>query len=146
VLGISEIFPAAAGAPPDEPLAPGERWSITDQVVVPGAVGAARLEGRGRLASLGYEDGEEVARLVTSSVLRFQSEQQADDGSIVALDGSQVTEQHAAHDLADGALRSSSSTTEGTFDLDIRPPYGQPRDPVRGTLRVRVTSTTVRLD
>ena len=25
-LGLSEVFPAAAGAPPDRPLAPGDRW------------------------------------------------------------------------------------------------------------------------
>jgi len=146
VLGISEIFPAAAGAPPEGALSPGERWTIDDRVVIPGAVSAARLTGRGRLAALGFEDGEEVARLTTSSILRFRSEQEAADGEVVVLDGAQVTDQRAAHDLADGALRSSSSTTEGRFDLEIRPPYGQRRDPVRGTLTVRVSSETIRLD
>jgi len=146
VLGISEIFPAAAVAPPVGPLSPGERWVIDDDVAVPGSVGLARLSGSGRLRELGIESGEEVARLVTSSTLRFSSSQEADDGEIVLLDGEQVTEQRASHDLHDGAIRSSSSTTTGLFDLEIQPPFGQLRDPVRGTLRVRVTSKTLRLD
>jgi hypothetical protein len=145
-FGISEIFPAAAGAPPDGPLGPGERWHIDDRVVVPGATSPARLTGEGRLAGLGVIDDEDVARLATSSVLRFSSSQQTDDGEVIALDGEQVTEQRAAHDLDDGAVRSSSSTTVGRFDLEITPPFGELRDPVRGTLSVRVTSRTVRLD
>src|SRR4051812_47708982 len=39
VLGISEIFPAAAGAPPAGRLHPGEHWTIDDDVAVPGSVG-----------------------------------------------------------------------------------------------------------
>lgn len=146
VLGISEIFPAAAAAPPDAALAPGERWDIDDRVVVPGAVDAARLTGAGRLRELGIEDDVEVARLVTSSVLQLTSERESDDGERVRLEGQQVTEQRASHDLRDGAVRSASSTTTGVYDLAITPPFGEVRDPVRGTLRVRITSTTTRLD
>ena len=146
VLGISEIFPAAAVAPPEGRLSPGEHWVIDGDVAVPGSVGLARLTGTGRLRELGLEDGEEVARLATSSDLRFSSSQESEDGEIVLLDGEQHTEQRAAHDLADGAIRSSSSTTSGRFDLEIQPPFGQLRDPVRGTLTVRVTSKTIRLD
>ena len=145
-FGISEIFPAAAGAPPDHPLAPGERWAVDDLVAVPGSVGEAQLTGEGRLVELGIDDGEEVARLATSAVLRLQSAQQDEGGETVLLDGEQVTEQRSTHDLADGAVRSASSTTTGTFALEIQPPFGQLRDPVRGTLTVRVTSKTVRLD
>jgi hypothetical protein len=146
VFGISEIFPAAAGAPPEGRLAPGERWRIDDLVSVPDAVGEARLTGEGRLVELGIEDGEEVARLVTSSTLEVSTTQPDVDGEVVLLDGQQVTEQRSAHDLRDGAVRAASSTTDGSFALEIRPPFGQLRDPVRGTLHVHVTSTTVRLD
>jgi hypothetical protein len=146
VLGLSEIFPAAAMAPPDEPLSPGERWEIDDRVVVPGAVDAARLTGTGRLRELGIEDGVDVARLVTSSVLRLESERASADGQRVLLEGEQATEQQASRDLRDGAVRQASSTTTGTYDLEIRPPLGQLREPVRGTLTVQVTSTTTRLD
>jgi hypothetical protein len=146
VFGISEIFPAAAGAPPDRRLGPGERWVIDDLVAVPGSVGRTALTGEGRLVELGIQDGVEVARLATSSVLRVSSTEQSDDGETVVLDGEQLTEQRAAHDLADGAVHSASSTTKGTFDLEIQPPFGQLRDPVHGTLTVRVSSRTVRLD
>lgn len=144
-FGISEIFPAAAGAPPDHRLSPGERWAIDDLVEVPGAVGQARLVGEGRLVELGIDDGEEVARLATSSILQLRSAQQDLGGETVLLDGEQSTEQRATHDLADGAVRSASSTTKGTFALEVRPPFGELRAPVRGTLTVRVTSKTVRL-
>lgn len=146
VLGLSEIFPAAAAAPPDAPLSPGERWSIDDRVVVPGAVDAARLTGAGRLRELAIEDDVEIARLVTSSVLRLTSERGSEDGERVQLEGQQVTDQRASHDLRDGAVRSASSTTTGSYDLRITPPFGELGDPVHGTLQVRVTSTTTRLD
>jgi hypothetical protein len=146
VFGISEIFPAAAGAPPERRLAPGERWRIDDLVSVPGSLGRAQLTGDGRLVELGYEGSAEVARLATSTRLHLTSSQQTDDGERVVLDGVQITDQRAAHDLRDGAVRASSSTTRGTFDLEIDPPFGQLRDTVRGTLTVKVTSTTKRLD
>jgi hypothetical protein len=146
VFGISEIFPAAAGAPPDRRLGPGAHWQIDDAVTVPGSVGDARLRGEGRLVQLDVEDGEDVARLATSSVLELRSAEEGADGETVALDGEQVTEQRSTHDLRDGAVRSASSTTRGSFALEIQPPFGQLRDPVHGTLEVRVTSKTVRLD
>jgi hypothetical protein len=146
VIGISEIFPAAAGAPPATRLQPGERWSIDDDIEVPGSIGQARLTGEGRLVELGVEDGEDVARLATSSRLRLSSAQDTAEGETVHLDGEQVTEQHASHDIGDGAVRKASSTTTGTFALDIEPPFGQLRDHVQGTLTVTVTSRTRRLD
>jgi hypothetical protein len=146
IVGISEIFPGAAGAPPDRRLGPGARWHVDDRVTVPGADGDARLVGDGRLVELGIEDHEEVARLATTGVLELVSSQVADDGGIVVLQGSQVTEQRSTHDLDDGAVRSASSTTRGHFDLEIQPPFDQQRDPVRGTLTVTVTSETQRLD
>lgn len=146
VFGISEIFPAAAGAPPDRRLEPGERWSVDDLVVVPSSVGESRLTGVGRLVELGIEDGEDVARLATSAVLQVHTSQPDGSGEVVRLDGEQTTEQRSSHDLRDGAVRTSSSTTVGTFDLEVRPPFGELRDPVRGTLRVHVTSRTTRLD
>jgi hypothetical protein len=145
VFGISEIFPAAAGAPPEGELHPGERWLIDDLVSVPGSLGRARLTGDGRLVSLGYAGDAQVARLTTTSRLRLTSAQQTADGERVVLDGTQTTRQRAAHDLTDGAVRSASSTTDGSYSLEIDPPLGQLRDPVHGTLTVHVTSSTRRL-
>ena len=145
-LGLSEIFPAAAVAPPEGELEPGASWVIDDRVAVPGAVGLAHLTGNGRLRELGIEDDVEVAKLVTSSVLSLAAEQTSADGERVLLRGQQATEQRASRDLGDGAVRSASSRTTGTYDLEVQPPIGQLRDPVRGTLRVTVTSKTTRLD
>lgn len=145
VFGISEIFPAAAGAPPERPLAPGERWRIDQLVAVPGSIGRAELTGQGRLDELGYIGDAAVARLATTIRLQLTSAQETADGERVILDGVQTTKQRAAHDLADGAVRSADSTTEGTYALEIDPPGGQLREPVRGTLTVRVRSTTKRL-
>src|SRR5688500_16448207 len=47
-LGLSEIFPAAAGELPDRPLAPGDRWTIDE-------------DGTGRLTRLGVVDGRRRA-------------------------------------------------------------------------------------
>jgi hypothetical protein len=145
IVGISEIFPGATGAPPDRRLGPGARWHVDDRVTVPGSDGDARLVGDGRLVELGIEDDESVARLATTGVLELATSQAGADGEVVVLEGSQVTEQRSTHDLDDGAVRSASSTTRGQFDLEIQPPFGQLRDPVRGTLTVKVTSETQRL-
>ena len=146
VIGLSEIFPAAAGAPPERRLGPGERWRIDDEVLLPGAVEPATLTGDGRLVELAVQDGEEVARLATSTRLQLSSARETADGDIVRLRGVQVSEQRSSHDLDDGAVRSASSTTTGTFDLEISAPFGQLRTPVLGTLVVTVTSETRRLD
>ena len=145
VFGISEIFPAAAGAPPERALGPGERWRIDDLISVPGSIGRAELTGEGRLESLGYVGDAAVARLATTIRIDLTSAQQTADGERVVLDGVQTTKQRAAHDLDDGAVRASSSTTDGTFGLEIDPPADRVGDPVHGTLTVRVRSTTKRL-
>jgi hypothetical protein len=145
-FGISEIFPAASGAPPDRRLAPGDTWEADESVGLPGAVGRSHLTATGRLAELGVLDGRDVARVVTSSVLELTSEVVSLEGETLRLDGSQHTSQQASHDLADGAVREASSETRGEYDLEIRPPLGRVGDPVEGTLVVAVTSRSRRLD
>lgn len=141
-LGISEIFPTAAGAPPDRSLAPGDRWGVDDAVVVPGADGPARLRGEGRLVELGVVEGHDVARLVSRATLRIASSAAVGD---LSLAGEQVIEQRATYDLVDGSVRSARSTTVGRYDVEVLPPVGTGGDAVSGTLEVRVTSTTKRL-
>ena len=142
-LGISEIFPTAAGAPPDRRLSPGDRWSVDSDVVIPGSARPARLRGSGRLVELGVVDGRDVARLASRATLRIASDTATGD---LTLDGEQVIEQHATYDLADGSVRAASSTTTGTFEVEVAPPVGTGSDPVPGTLTVRVTSSTERLN
>ena len=61
-LGLSEVFPAAAGAPPDRRLRPGTSWKIDEPVTLPGTR-AERLTGSGRLVQLGVVDGRQVATI-----------------------------------------------------------------------------------
>lgn len=141
-LGISEIFPAAAGAPPDRRLAPGASWIIDDTIQLPdGSAAATQLTGSGRLVELAVVEGVEVARLASAARLPLESTQASPEGSL-HLSGSQVTEYAATHDLDDGAVREATSNTVGNFDLEIGPPPGVGDEPVSGTLRVEVSSST----
>lgn len=140
-LGISEIFPAAAGAPPDRPLAPGASWVIDDVIQLPDAAAATELTGSGRLVELAVVGGEEVARLASVARLPLESVL-ASPGGNLRLSGSQVTDYAATHDLDDGAVREARSDTVGFFDLEVGPPPGLGAPPVTGTLRVEVSSHT----
>jgi hypothetical protein len=138
-LGLSEIFPAAAGAPPDEPLAPGDRWTIDDEVVLPGETEPTRLRGDGHLVELGVEDGHDVATIETSTVLPVRTTT-ADANGTRTLDGEQRTEVTATYDLADGALRRARAVTTHDFTLTLGPPAGGAGAPCTGTLDVVVRS------
>ena len=143
-FGIAEIFPAAAGAPPDEALAPGERWVIDEAVLLPGATVPTALVGDGRLLELGVVDGEDVARIESHARLPLSAVRPSSRGEL-RLDGVQEGEYRATHDLDDGSVRTASSTTVGRYDIDVVPPPGSGARPVPGSLVVRVTSTTRRL-
>lgn len=140
-LGIAEIFPAAAGAPPDLPLAPGSSWIIDDAIQLPDGAAATELTGSGRLVELAVVGGKEVARLASAARLPLVSVLAAPAGNL-RLSGSQVTDYTATHDLADGAVRNATSSTVGSFDLEVAPPRGVGAQPVTGTLRVEVSSQT----
>ena len=143
-LGVSEIFPAAAGAPPDRRLEPGDRWSIDDAVRLPGIEGTPRLEGEGRLLEVGISSGTEVGRIRTVARLPVRATSETENGEL-HIEGTQVTDHAATHDLADGSVRSSTSRTTGTFTILLAPPPGRPGEPVPGTMRVRVISRTTRI-
>lgn len=143
-LGLSEIFPAAAGAPPSRPLSPGERWVIDDPVTLPGQP-RTRLRGSGRLTELGVVDGEEVATVESTIRLLVRGTTQLEQGSF-SLDGSQSTSSTATHRLADGAVEEVRAVTRGRFDLTLLPPAGTAGPAVPGTLTVEVRSRTTRVD
>lgn len=143
-LGLSELFPAAAGGPPDRPLAPGDRWDVDVALAFGGAGSPSRLTGTGRLVELGVEDGREVARLESSVALPVRTTRPSAEGEL-RLDGTQVTDQQATRDLTDGAVRRASSQTVGRYDLTIMPPTGTASAPVTGSLTVTVRSETRRL-
>jgi hypothetical protein len=139
-LGLSDIFPPAAGAPPDRPLAPGDRWEVDDEIRLDGDGGEpTRLRGEGRLVALGVVDGSDTATIETRTELPVSTTTSTASGTR-SLDGEQVTDVTATYDVDDGALRRASSVTTGTFDLDLTPPPGGSGDPCNGTLLVRVRS------
>lgn len=144
-LGISEIFPAAAGAPPDRPLGPGASWIIDDAIQLPDGSTPTQLTGSGRLVELGVVDGHEVAMLASAARLPLESELPSPGGTL-RLEGLQVTDYAATHDLADGAVREATSSTVGNFELAVVPPSGAGLEPVTGSLLVRVSSSTRLMD
>ena len=140
-LGISEIFPAAAGAPPDKPLAPGASWVIDDAIKLPQTGADTRLQGSGRLVELDVVGDEEVARLMSAARLPLESVLPT-AGGMLRLEGTQVTDYTATHDLDDGAVREATSDTVGRFRLEVAPLGASDAAPVTGSLRVEVSSRT----
>ena len=142
-LGITEIFPAAAGAPPDHPLRPGDRWTIDDNVQLEQATAPANLTGQGQLVELGVVDGRRTATVRTTTVLPVRTTSTSATSSQV-LDGVQTTQLIVTYDLADGAVASVIATTTGRYTLTVSPPNGSRDQPVVGDLSVVVRSTTTR--
>lgn len=142
-LGLSEIFPAAAAAPPDRPLGPGDRWDIDEPVSLAGSR-PARLSGEGRLVALEAADGRRLARV--ESAYRTPVHRTADqtDGRL-RLEGSLGTRARVAYDLDDEVVQSVRARTRGRYDVTFLPPSGVAGDPVPGTLVVDVDSTTKRV-
>lgn len=143
-LGLSEIFPAAAAAPPDRALAPGERWTI-DRPVQIAQPPASRLQGSGRLVSLGRVDGFDVAR-VTSRYRLPVSQPVSPAENRPALAGTQTTAAEVTYAVEDGSVLSAKASTRGTFDLTLFPPPATAGSPIPGTLNIVVTSTTRRIN
>jgi hypothetical protein len=138
-LGLSEIFPAAAGAPPDRPLRPGDHWTIDDQVQLAGMDAPARLTGAGHLVQLGVVDGHKTATVASATTLPLISTSTTADG-VQTLTGTQTTTITVVYDLADGSVRHSNAATTGHFDVLLRPPAGRPGAPIKGTLTVDLRS------
>lgn len=141
-LGLTEIFPAAAGAPPDRPLTPGEHWTIDESVTLPG-LSPSRLKGDGRLEALGVVKHRKVATIAITFRLPVQRTVDAPNARIV-LSGTQVTTTTATRALLDGAVQEAHAVTTGDFDMTLVPPGGGDAA-LHGTLRLRVESTTIRL-
>jgi hypothetical protein len=141
-FGLSEIFPAAAGAPPARPLSAGERWTIDDRLTLAGSA-PARLQGSGRLVSFGVVGGRKVASIRSSTRLPVTASSTLQGGQL-ALHGAEHTVSTASRELADGAVEKASSTTKGNYEVALSPSGGQ-ATPVTGTLTIEVKSTTKRL-
>ena len=143
-LGLAELFPVAAGGPPDRGLAPGDRWEVDAQVALGVTTPLSRLTGGGRLVQLDVEGDHDVALLRSETELPVLTTRSSAKGEL-RLDGIQRTEQDATRDLADGSVRAASSRTVGRYDLTVAPPAGTTGSPVTGILTVTVTSETRRV-
>lgn len=118
-LGISEVFPAAAGAPPDRPLHPATSWTIDEPVALaPGD--ESRLVGTGRVTGFGVVHGRHLITLSTSYSLAAHHANQQSTGTIV-LDGTASTMQRTSRDVSDGVVESADATTTGRFTLAVHP-------------------------
>ena len=142
-LGLSEILPGAAGAPPQRSLAPGDRWAIDSPAAELGG-GGSRLKGEGRLVSLGVVRGRDVATI--ESRYRLPVKRTTTSGSAtIELDGTQSTVVQTVRALRDGAVESAKSVTKATYRVTLTPPAGSTGAPLTGRLTVEVRSTTSRL-
>ena len=142
-LGVAEVFPAAAGAPPNRPLRPGERWQVDSPLTLPASV-PSRLVGDGRLTGLGVVAGRRAATVTTSSTLAVTRRTGSAAGNEAILEGSQRTTTTSSHALADGAIQAARSLTKASYALRLLPPPQVITDPVRGTLDLEITSETRR--
>jgi hypothetical protein len=141
-LGLSEIFPAAAAAPPVGSLRPGSTWEIDAPVQVTGSP-RERLQGSGRLAELDVRDGREVAVVVSAYRLPVSRTTEGADADRI-IDGTQTTRSTTTYDLADGSVLAAESVTTGEFTITLTPP-GDPDGPrLSGRLEVEVRSRTER--
>jgi hypothetical protein len=135
-VGLPAFLPAAATAPPDKALSPGETWKID------AAAADARLEGTGRLAKVSTKDGRKVASIKAQTSLPLSGTSQVGTGT-VAIRGTETTESTASRALADGVVQEASSVTTGTYELVLT--QAGSSAPVRGTMSVEIRSQTKRL-
>ena len=141
-VGLPAFMPAAATAPPDRALTPGEKWKIDATQGVPGAA-ALRLEGTGRLVKVTTMGGRKVAAIKAETHVPLSSTTQV-GGSTATISGTERTESTANRALADGVLEEATSVTRGTYDLVLSPAVGAGA-PVRGTMSVEIRAQTRRL-
>lgn len=141
--GFPEFLPAAATAPPDRPVSPGEKWKI-DATSTPSGGAPVRLQGTGQLVKLTTSGGRKVASIKAQTTVPQSGKSRVGDAT-VTLDGTETTESTATRALSDGAVQESSSVTKGTFRLLLSPKPGQQAQPVSGTMAVEIRSQTRRL-
>ncbi len=139
-VGFPEFFPAAATAPPDRPLSPGEKWKIDATSNVPGAQGA-KLEGTGRLVKVTSAGGRKVASIKAETRLPLSTTTRVGN-SVVTIAGTETTESTASRALTDGAVQDATAVTKGTYTLALTSQTGAAGVPVTGTMSVEIRSQT----
>ena len=141
-VGLPAFMPAAATAPPDRALTPGEKWKIDATPTVPGAGSQVRLEGTGRLVKVTTMGGRKVAAIKAETSVPLATTTQL-EGATVTISGTERTESTANRALADGVVEEANSVTRGTYDLTLSPAGAGA--PVRGSMQVEIRAQTKRL-
>lgn len=142
-VGFPAFLPAAATAPPDRPLSPGEEWKIDATSSVPGAQ-PARLQGTGRLVKVTTAGGRKVASIKAETSLPLSTTSRVGD-SMVTISGTETTESTAARTLTDGAVQEATAVTKGEYNLTLSPSQGAGGAAVNGKMSVEIRSQTRRL-
>ena len=142
-IGVPEIAPGGAGGP-GRRVGPGDRWTRTRRVRVPGATTVAVARSDGHLVELGVAGKRKVARIASTTALPLRVSTRSEKGT-ATLDGTERIVQRVAYDLADGTVHDATATTTGTFSVRVEPPFGVTAPAVPGMLQVRVRSTTRRV-
>lgn len=142
-LGFPDFLPAAATAPPDRALSPGEKWKIDAKPSLSGAA-PVQLEGTGKLAKVSTAGGRKVASIEADTKLPLSSTTTIGD-AVATLDGTETTRSTARRAVSDGSVQDADSVTKGTFRIVLAPKPGMPGGPVTGTMSVEIRSQTRRL-
>ena len=137
-VGLPEFLPAAATAPPDKALSPGEKWKI-EATPTP----TSRLEGTGRLVKVTTAGGRKVASIEADTTVPLSITTQLGDAT-VSISGTERTESTATRALADGVVEEANSVTTGTYKLVLTPVAGGGA-PVIGSMSVEIRAQTKRL-
>jgi hypothetical protein len=134
VAGGDSLVPTHLDGPPDRPLAPGDRWTVSD--------GPRR--GTGRLDRLGVIDGEDVAVVTTSATEDLARSLTAAE-SATRVRGTLRSGATTSYDLVDGAIRRSRSWSRGSLEAELAPPAGVDADAVRATIGYDVSVVVTRV-
>ena len=137
-VGLPEFLPAAATAPPDKALSPGEKWKI-EATPTP----TSRLEGTGQLVKVSTAGGRKVASIKADTSVPLSSTSKVGDAT-VTISGTERTESTAMRALADGVVEEAESVTTGAYKLVLTPVTGGGA-PVTGTMSVEIRAQTKRL-
>ncbi len=141
-VGFPPFLPAAATAPPDRPLSPGEEWKIDATSNLPGTE-SARLQGTGRLEKVTTAGGRKVASIKAETRLPLSATTRV-GGAVVTISGTETTESTAARTLTDGAVQEATAVTKGEYTLSLSP-EGRDSASMNGTMSVEIRSQTRRL-
>lgn len=142
-VALPEFLPAAATAPPDRPLTPGEKWKIEALPSLPGGV-PVPLEGTGKLVKVMTSGGRKVASITAETRRPMSGVTQVGDAT-VTLTGTETTQSKATRALVDGSVHEASSVTKGTYRLSLAPQASSAAAPLTGTMSVEIRSQTRRL-